>query len=447
MTLSILYERIQRLQADILKEPPISEINQRRLEKKIRLEFNYNSNHLEGNTLTYGETELLLYRDKSGNTAHDMRELEEMKAHDLAYHLIQDWAKEKNRPLIENDIKSLHKTILVRSFWKNATTPTGEATRKLIQAGTYKETPNSVLLPNVEMFEYTSPLDTPLEMQRLISWYHEEEYKSELPPIVLAALLHYKFVRIHPFDDGNGRMARLLMNYVLLKHDLPPVIIKSAEKKQYLNALNQADTGNIEAFTEYIATQLLWSLELMLKATRGENIEEADDLGKEIELLKRDLKQKEAIEFSKDKAQIRKQLIKMMISLFEKADAKLKTFDELFSEAFSKIYIDNDAVRNRGISFRDADYSKELQSSFVYLEGTRYISYIRTLKDFRYNRENIFSIEVLIIIFFDMYKYIIKYGKDEISLLNYESISEQQENEIVSSTVRSVLEQIEKMKQ
>ena len=79
------------------------------------------------------------------------------------------------------------------------------------------------------------------------------------------------------------------MNYVLLKHDLPPVIIKSTDKKNYLFALNQADTGNLNAFIEYIAEQLKYSLELSIKAARGEKIDEPEDFDKKILLLKRRL--------------------------------------------------------------------------------------------------------------------------------------------------------------
>ncbi len=119
-----IIQKINDLITQIKALPSISEQNKRQLDKKFRLEFNFNSNHIEGNTLTYGETQLLLYFDKTDGT-HEMREYEEMKAHDLAYKLIQEWAKDTERPILEIDIKELNKIILVRDFYKDAITQDG----------------------------------------------------------------------------------------------------------------------------------------------------------------------------------------------------------------------------------------------------------------------------------------------------------------------------------
>jgi Fic family protein len=284
------FPRISQLQQALAQKLPMREEDQKRLDSKFRLEFNFNSNHMEGNTLTYGETKLLLLFDQTeGN--HSGREIEEMKAHDVALKLIQVWAQEsKERPLTEQAIKELNRIILVRPFWKEAITPSGGTTRREIHVGDYKAYPNSVRLPNGELFEYASPKDTIALMGELVGWYRKSLEEGALHPIELAALLHYKFVRIHPFDDGNGRVARLLMNYVLYWFELPPVVIKSSDKKRYLQALNRADAGNEQAFVDYIAQQLEWSLALSLKAAKGESVEEEDDLDKQISLLERDAK-------------------------------------------------------------------------------------------------------------------------------------------------------------
>jgi Fic family protein len=323
-------QQVDKLAAELQSLQPLKPEYQQRLDKKIRLEFNYNSNHIEGNTLTYGETELLLIFDKtSGN--HELREYEEMKSHDVAFEMIKEWAADKERPLTESAVKNLHELLLVRPFWKEAITPDGQPARRLIEVGSYKKYPNSVRLQNGEIFHYASPEETPIQMGELMQWFREEE-KNELHPVPLSALLHYKFVRIHPFDDGNGRISRLLMNYVLLKHNLPPVIIKSTDKKNYLFALNQADTGNIEAFIEYIAEQAMWSLNISIKAAKGESIDESGDLDKKLFLLKKKLGEdpNETVQLTYGDEALEKVINNVVVPLGKAWEEKLKSFDTLF---------------------------------------------------------------------------------------------------------------------
>ncbi len=293
--LKFLVEKIDSLKLELEKLSPLKKEDEKRLDKKFRLEWNYNSNHIEGNTLTYGQTELLLIFDKTTGD-HEMREYEEMQAHDVAIKLVNEYANDKSRELTEADVRQWNKIILVKPFWANAQTSDGQPTRKLIQPGEYKKEPNSVRLQNGEMFPYASPEETPAKMKDLLEWLRRVSAEKKLHPVQIAAQLHYDFVRIHPFDDSNGRTSRLLMNYVLIQNGFPPVIIKSADKKGYLNALNKADVGDLNAFIEYVANQLNWSLEINIKAAKGESIEEEDDLDKEIEVFNKTIKSKKKSE-------------------------------------------------------------------------------------------------------------------------------------------------------
>ncbi|MCP4457983.1 MAG: Fic family protein [Cytophagales bacterium] len=277
-------DKINNLKKDLDKLAPISKEFANNLKKKFRLEFNYNSNHLEGNTLTYGQTQLLLLFDKSSGDV-PVSDIEEMKAHDVALAQIEELAKDEERPLTEQFICELNKTILVKDFWKDSIDLNGNPSRKKIEIGKYKSLPNSVLLRNSEIHEYASPEETPLLMNGLIIWYRTNI--NIIHPVHLAAEFHYKFVCIHPFDDGNGRVARLIMNYILLRNNYPPVIIKSDDKESYLTALQKADLGDKLGLVEYIEKQQVWSLELSIKAGKGEDMEEYGDIEKEIEILKR----------------------------------------------------------------------------------------------------------------------------------------------------------------
>lgn len=330
-----LLNKIEQLKAEYEALLPMTPERQAKLDKKFRLEFNYNSNHIEGNTLTYYETELLLIFDDTKG-GHVMREYEEMKAHDVAFQLVQQWAKDP-RALSEMDIKHLNKILLVRPFWKDAITPDGQRTRRLISVGEYKTHPNSVRLSNGEIFEYASPIDTPIKMQELVAWFAEEEESRKEHPLRLAASLHYDFVCIHPFDDGNGRVSRLLMNYVLLRHSFPPVIIKSADKTNYLRALNFADAGDKDAFIHYIGEQLVWSLELSIKAAKGENIEEPDDLDKELVLLQKQLSVQGTLQEKYSPENVVAAFENGLIDLFQMVETKLQTIASSFFEVERKL--------------------------------------------------------------------------------------------------------------
>jgi len=217
-----------------------------RIAQKFALDFNYNSNHIEGNTLTYGQTELLLLFGKVAGDAR-MRDLEEMKAHNVGLRMVLEEASQKGKPLTESFIRQVHKTLLREDYQVRRQLPSGVMSTYTIHAGRYKTRPNSVITQTGEHFEYASPEETPALMADLLQWYNAEAEKGELSPIELAALFHYRYIRIHPFEDGNGRIARLMVNFILARHGYPMVIVPSKAKNLYLSALNRCDiiTGRV----------------------------------------------------------------------------------------------------------------------------------------------------------------------------------------------------------
>ena len=219
---------------------PLSDRDRERINRKFTVDFNFNSNHIEGNTLTYGQTELLLLFGKVVGEA-EMKDLEEMKASDVGLKMMQEQAGIKDMPLTQNFIRQLHKTLLREDYTVYRELPGGQQTSYVIHAGRYKTRPNSVITRYGDRFEYAAPEETAALMADLVDWYNKEESKGKLSPIELAALFHYRYIRIHPFEDGNGRIARLIVNYILARHDYPMIVIRSRDKKKYLEALHQAD--------------------------------------------------------------------------------------------------------------------------------------------------------------------------------------------------------------
>jgi Fic family protein len=435
-------DKIKELESELRGLLPMAADNQKKLDKKFRLEFNYNSNHIEGNTLTYGETELLLIFDETtGN--HSFREFEEMKAHDAAIKLVEELASDLQRPLTESFIRNLNKTILVKPFWKEAITPDGQNTRREIKVGDYKEFPNSVRLSNGEIFEYASVSDTPILMGELIEWYKIEEEKKELHPIELAAILHYKFVRIHPFDDGNGRISRLLVNYVLIKHNLPPIVIKSADKKNYLSALNKADVGDLNSFVEYIAQQAIWSMELSIKAAMGESIEERDDLDKEIEVWKKEVLAGLKKPVQRNNTLFTERYHDSIRPILIELNTKMSVFSSLFEKfSFNSVidsdhggdlsWLDNRISNSQSKVVRDIDSDvHEHLSENVSLISTIQVWFM--LEKNKHNGQNQFNVNFILYITFIEFSFSIDFDNHSFEFSYDKIISEFKKNEIVTS--------------
>ena len=218
---------------------PLSDKKQAQLARKFTVEYNYNSNHIEGNTLTYGQTELLLLFGKVSGEA-DMKDCEEMKASNVGLKMITEEVKEKH-PLTETFIRQLHHTLLREDYTVYTTVPGGIQSSYVVHAGRYKTRPNSVITRYGERFEYASPEETPALMHDLVQWYNDAESSGNYTAVELASLFHYRYIRIHPFEDGNGRIARLMVNYILSRHGWPMIVVRSRNKHSYLEALHQAD--------------------------------------------------------------------------------------------------------------------------------------------------------------------------------------------------------------
>ena len=436
MNIASYIAEIDALKQELSSLLPMSGEQQDKLDKKFRLEFHYNSNHLEGNTLTYGETELLLiFDDTRGN--HTFREYEEMKASNVALKLVEQEAANKEQPLTEYFIKNLNKILLVEPYWKEAITPDGQVTSREILVGDYKRLPNSVRLPNGEIFNYASPQETPILMGELIQWYKNGLGNKAIHPVQLAAQLHYRFVRIHPFDDGNGRISRLLMNYVLLYHNYPPAIIQSSDKPGYLNALHDADVGNHESFNAYIAQQLIWSLQLSIKAAKNESIEEQEDWKNELAFLKKELTDKEELSIRKTK-EVKADVFKVKIIPFIfKVEDRLKEYSSLFFDRYLKVsYSRNNNSHIQPLRGRDriiiSNETFDEDSLVIYFE----------FKDFKKNGLMPFDVVESLRIHFHKLNYTLTYNKFYLEKFYHQDFFEPELIELSNLLGKSILQSI-----
>ena len=422
-----------KLEWDALQ--PLSTKNDRRFWQKLRLEWNYHSNHIEGNTLTYGETELLLIHGQThGN--HSIREYEEMQAHDVGIAHLRDLAADHLRFISESDIRNLNKIILKEPFWKPAQTVDGKPSRKQIIPGEYKTSPNNVLTATGELFAFVDPAEVPTKMQELVQAMRVSLDAGDRPILTQLAKLHHDFVLIHPFDDGNGRVARMLVNYVLMRQGYPPIIVPTERKKDYLTALRLADAGDLAEFEKFIESCVLRSLELGIKAAKGESLDEPGDLEKEIKLFtQKQIQNKDRVIAKSNKAikDIFENGLKM---LFGKIVEKYGVFRPLFVE--TKCVADPPSPNGNSDVIECFEY--QLSQN---LKSFTHFSILFVMRGYQGEAKNPFNIQQQLTISFEEFVYaIIVDNKIVIRKLYTESLLHEDIEEVVEKQLRSIFKVI-----
>lgn len=171
------YLNIKKALAAWQELQPLSDKDRERLSRRFTVDFNYNSNHIEGNTLTYGQTEILLLFGKVIGEA-DVRDVQEMTASNVGLRMMTEEARVKETPLTQNFIRTLHKTLLREDYTVFRNLPGGVQTSYVIHAGQYKTRPNSVITRYGDRFEYASPEETPYLMANLVDWYNKVTTKK-----------------------------------------------------------------------------------------------------------------------------------------------------------------------------------------------------------------------------------------------------------------------------
>lgn len=238
------FEKIDNKKSLLDSKRPIPKETLNSLRENYVLEWTYNSNAIEGNTLTLVETKVVLEGITVGGKS--MREHLEAINHKEAILFLEDLVKENNE-LSEFDIKAIHSLVLKGIDNSNA----GKyRTENVIISGATHKPPESILVPE--------------QMEQLILRYNE--WITQYHPLIIAALLHGEFVKIHPFIDGNGRTSRLLMNFEVIKNGYPPIIIKNEMRPQYYESLDKAHiTGDYTDFIKLVVEAEERSLDLYLK--------------------------------------------------------------------------------------------------------------------------------------------------------------------------------------
>jgi Fic/DOC family protein len=180
--------------------------------------------------------------ERSGGKVDD-RTLATLRAQLDSLGLVLDFVRQ-NRGLTSSFIKELHQAITRTQDTYVVTDSLGRVTEATLPKGEWKKQPNSVLRQDDTLLEYAPPEQVGSEIDRLIVLWEDLDAKT-VHPIVKAAWLHHRFVQIHPFADGNGRVARALTLLVLEKHRYAPLVVDRWHRVDYLKALDSANDGNL----------------------------------------------------------------------------------------------------------------------------------------------------------------------------------------------------------
>ena len=234
---------IDELKVKIDSFRPLSSNILNQIREYYKISLTYTSNALEGNTLDLAETKVVI-EDGLTINGKPMKDHLETVGHADAYNKLFELVKANS--ISEKDIKCLHKLFYSKIDFENA--------------GCYRQTPVIVTGADVE---FPRPDVLNKEMQKFVAIL--PEIKKESHAVKYAAMVHALFVNIHPFIDGNGRVARLLMNLALLQTGYNITIIPPIVRADYIRALQASNHNNFEPFINFISEMVFESQKEYLK--------------------------------------------------------------------------------------------------------------------------------------------------------------------------------------
>jgi|GEM_PF-341310 len=243
-----------RQRVDIMRDQVgrLSTESAQRLKDYFRLKNIYHSNAIEGSSLTMGETELVI-KEGLTITGKPLEDTLSAKSLSQAITFFERLADRKGEPIRAVDVRNIHKAILSGLDDENA--------------GKYRTSAVKISGSN---YEPPSPEKVPAMMGEFTDWLGivtEPKY-NEIDPLVLACTAHAWFVYIHPFVDGNGRTARLLMNLILIRNGYPLTIITKDDRLRYYEALEESQGGDLTPLTALVYESALESMEFYEQAAR-----------------------------------------------------------------------------------------------------------------------------------------------------------------------------------
>ncbi|MEO8236268.1 MAG: Fic family protein [Flavobacterium sp.] len=448
-----LKNKIDTIKEKIVQNGKLTKEQLNKINNKFRLEWNFNSNSMEGNTLTIEETRSVMVGNLEVHQK-PIKDVLEMKGHDEVISEILKIGKGEIR-LSERRIKDIHLGIMHE-----------EDLEKKKKIGTWKPENNEILNHKGEKYTFVDWELVPEKMHELLNKTNAaidaitSNSKNAPHPIDVALQFHLEYLEIHPFYDGNGRTARILTNLILIALGYTPFWITKQERSIYYNFISdiQSYGGEKEAFYQYVAGLIERSEQLVLDVIEGKEIDEDDDVEKELELLKRQLKTKDVKVEPKSNEIIKELYNNSFRKLFIHLVEKTKKFDEMFVEKKFQNSAEGNRSWNRGIEYFDEFFENiyEEKSNTVdnnFGENPKYkkIDDLRLsilYNGFKHDGTNTFQQYTNIWVMFQDYYYIINdrnsHNDDKYfcKKLYSEPITEEEIKVIVNKLSKKLLEEI-----
>ena len=247
MPIKDLLSQIDRKKQKLDTYKPLNKEQLANLKRVFDVDLTYNSNAIEGSTLSFSETKLIL---REGITIGGKKLSEHLEVinHKEALDFIESLSHLNPYDLTLKDILNIHFLVLKGISTKDA--------------GVCRVKPVGVRKSDGKIYHFTEPLKIQDELNSFMTWLKNS---IDLHPVLLSSEVHYKFVSIHPFIDGNGRAARLLMNLILLQSGYPQAVIKVTNRAKYILSIEKAqDSGDIDDFHKIVADAVSESLDAYL---------------------------------------------------------------------------------------------------------------------------------------------------------------------------------------